>query len=160
MTTGLDVARDESLTRFKDALAARRLPPTPQRIAVARIVLGAEKPLSAEDVAERLRQVGPAPGIATIYRTLDLIVDCGLATTSEDPREGFRRFAPLRDDISSTELLCTGCGAVEMIADEVTRPRLSALADALGFVTVRHRTVVYGHCARCAALRNTTREAR
>mgnify|MGYP003341421541 FL=1 len=117
MTTGRDVARDESVARFRDWLVARGQPATPQRIAIATEALGAERPLSAEDLVERLRVRGPAPGVATVYRTLDALVEGGLLSESLDPREGFRRFAPLRDDVSSAELLCTGCGGVTRVAD-------------------------------------------
>ena len=153
MTTGLDLAREESVDRFRDWLKARHLPATPQRLAIAAVVLGAERPLSAEDVVDRLRAKGPAPGTATVYRTLDALVDCGLLTVSQDPREGFRRFQPLRDDVSSNELLCTACGSVTRLADEVVATRTRSLARANNFVAVRHRLVVYGMCAACVARR-------
>ena len=73
MTTGRDVARDESVARYRDWLVARGQPATPQRIAIATEALGAERPLSAEDLVERLRVRGPAPGVATVYRTLDAL---------------------------------------------------------------------------------------
>ena len=87
MSTGLDLARDESVERFRGWLKQRNLPPTPQRFAIAAVVLGAERPLSAEDVVDRLRTKGPAPGTATVYRTIDLLIDCGLVTEVEDRRE-------------------------------------------------------------------------
>ena len=155
MTTGLDVARDESVDRFRDWLGARRLPPTPQRLAIATVVLGAERPLSAEDVVARLRAKGPAPGIATVYRTIDLLIDCGLVRELEDRREGFRRFGPVRDDVSSNELLCTACGAVARDDDAAVAARAGALARAKDFVIVRHRLVVYGICSACRARRES-----
>ena len=157
MTTGLDLARDESIERFREWLKARHLPATPQRLAIAAVVLGAERPLSAEDVVERLRAKGPAPGTATVYRAIDVLVDCGLVAEVEDRREGFRRFRPLRDDVSSSELLCTSCGGVTRVADDVVGPRAGALAHANDFVPVRHRLVVYGMCAECRTLRDSTR---
>lgn len=159
MTTGRDVARDESVARFRDWLVARGQPATPQRIAIATEALGAERPLSAEDLVERLRVKGPAPGVATVYRTLDALVEGGLLSESLDPREGFRRFVPLRDDVSSAELLCTACGGVTRVADDVVGPRARTLADAEGFVPVKHRLVVYGLCAGCRAERDAARAA-
>ncbi|GDX86453.1 transcriptional repressor [Gemmatimonadota bacterium] len=151
MTTGLDLARDESVERFRDWLKARQFPATPQRMAIAAVVLGAERPLSAEDVVDRLCKKGPAPGTATVYRTIDSLIACGLVTELEDRREGFRRFQPMRDDVSSSELLCTACGGVARVPDDVVGPRAGALAHANDFVPVRHRLVVYGMCAACRA---------
>ena len=159
MTTALDLARDESVERFRDWLKARHLPATPQRLAIAAVVLGAERALSAEDVVDRLRKQGPAPGTATVYRTLDSLVACGLAIESEDRREGFRRFQPVRDDVSSNELLCTTCGGVTRVPDTTLESRARWLADNNDFVAVRHRLVVYGMCAECQARRDQ-REAR
>ena len=158
MTTGLDLARDESVERFRDWLKARHLPATPQRLAIAAVVLGAERALSAEDVVDRLRTKGPAPGTATVYRTLDALIDCGLVTEAEDRREGFRRFRPVRDDVSSNELLCTACGGVTRVNDDTVAARARSLANANEFVAVRHRLVVYGMCASCCS-RRAQREA-
>lgn len=155
MTTGLELARDESVERFRDWLKARHLPATPQRLAIASLVLGAERPLSAEDLVDRLRTKGPAPGTATVYRTIDLLIDCGLVSELADRREGFRRFQPFRDDVSSNELLCTACGSVARVPDETVEARGRALARANDFVPVRHRLVVYGMCAACRAQRET-----
>ena len=155
MTTGLDLARDESVERFRDWLKARHLPATPPRLAIAALVLGAERPLSAEDLVDRLRNKGPAPSTATVYRTIDLLIDCGLVTEVEDRREGFRRFQPLRDDVSSNELLCTACGSVTRVPDDIVATRGRTLARANDFVAVRHRLVVYGMCAGCRAQRES-----
>jgi Fur family ferric uptake transcriptional regulator len=162
VTTGLDLARDESVERFRDWLKGRGLPATPQRLTIAALALGAERPLSAEDVVDRLRTKGPAPGTATVYRTIDLLIDCGLVTELEDRREGFRRFQPVRDDVSSNELLCTACGGVTRVMDDTVAARGRTLARANDFVPVRHRLVVYGMCATCRAQResNQTREVR
>ena len=159
MTTALDLARDESVDRFRDWLKARHLPPTPQRLAIAAVVLGAERALSAEDVVDRLRAKGPAPGTATVYRTLDALIDCGLLTEAADRREGFRRFQPIRDDISSNELLCTTCGGVTRVNDDTVATRARTLARANDFVAVRHRLVVYGMCASCCAKRQASADA-
>lgn len=158
MATALELARDESLERFRAWLRSHHLPVTPQRMAIAKVVLGAESPVSAEEVVERLRAQGPAPGTATVYRTIDVLVQCGLAL-EEDRREGFRRFVPVRDDVSADELLCTACGSVIRAPDAGLAERTEALARRHGFVAVRHRLVVYGMCAACTASREATRNS-
>lgn len=155
-STALELARDESVERFRAWLGARGLPATPQRIAIARVVLGAEHPLSAEEAVERLRAAGPAPGTATVYRAIDMLMQAGLVV-EEDRHEGFRRFRAQRDDVSTQALLCTSCGGVAELGDVVgataatLNPAVAAAAEASGFVAVRHRLVVYGLCAACAS---------
>ncbi|MDA1081513.1 MAG: Fur family transcriptional regulator [Gemmatimonadetes bacterium] len=159
MTTPLELARDESLNRFRSWLRARSLPATPQRVAIATVVLGADHPLSAEEVVDALRAKGPAPGTATVYRTIDVLIQCGLVV-EEDRHEGFRRFQPVRDDVSTEELLCTACGHVATLTVDGLASDAAAAARKAGFVSVRHRLVVYGMCAACRALRESqTNEA-
>ena len=153
MTTALEVARDACVERFRDWLRQRHQPATPQRLAIARIVLGADEPLAADEVVERLRARGPAPGVATVYRTIDALVACGLVT-EEDRHEGFRRFRARRDDVSSEELLCTSCGGVVPIVAPGAADGAAAAAREAGFVAVRHRLTVYGLCADCTARRD------
>lgn len=158
MTSALEVARDESLERFRSWLRARNLPATPQRLAIATVVLGADQPLAAEDVVERLRAKGPAPSTATVYRTIDVLIECGLVV-EEDRHEGFRRFHAVRNDVSSEELLCTSCGAVTAVRSDGASAAASGAARQAGFVAVRHRLVVYGICAACVAARAATSHA-
>ncbi|MEA3247197.1 MAG: transcriptional repressor [Gemmatimonadota bacterium] len=153
MTTPLEVARDAALEQFRSWLQANQQPATPQRMAIARVVLGADGALSAEETVERLRAQGPAPGVATVYRTIDLLVACGLAR-EEDRHEGFRRFRPLRGDSSFEELLCTSCGRVTAVTGSVDAASVAAAADAAGFVPVRHRLTIYGLCGECGRARN------
>lgn len=155
MTSPLEIARDAALEQFRSWLQANRQPATPQRMAIARVVLGADGALSAEEAVERLRAQGPAPGVATVYRTIDLLVACGLAL-EEDRHEGFRRFRPVRDDASFEELLCTACGRVTAVPGGVDGDRVAAAAAEAGFVAVRHRLTVYGLCGECA--RNRTND--
>lgn len=150
MASALELARDGSLERFKSWLKVQHQPATPQRLAIASVVLGAEQPLGADEVVDRLRAAGPAPGVATVYRTIDVLMACGLVV-EEDNREGFRRFVPVRDDVSSDELLCTQCGEVARVSDAVVAERARMMSASQGFLAVRHRLVVYGRCAACQA---------
>src|SRR5437660_11509956 len=78
------------LQSFRGYLSDRNLPVTHQRLAVAKAVLLAGDHLSAEDVARRVAGGGPV-GTATVYRTLDLLVQSGLVV-ERDFGEGFKRY--------------------------------------------------------------------
>ncbi len=152
MTSPLEIARDAAVEQFRSWLQANQQPATPQRMAIARVMLGADGALSAEEAVERLRAQGPAPGVATVYRTIDLLVACGLAL-EEDRHEGFRRFRPVRNDASSEDLLCTSCGRVTGVHGSVDGDRVASAAAEAGFVPVRHRLTIYGLCGDCARAR-------
>ena len=137
-----------ALSAFKTFLRERNLPLTPQRLAIADVVLSAERHLSAEEVANAARLRGSAVGTATVYRTLDVLVESGLAV-ERDFGEGFRRFEPARDIPQHEHLICTSCGAVIEFRDERLDRITTLHAEAHGYARQRHRLEIFGVCPEC-----------
>ena len=140
--------RDGVVETFLAYLRDHNLPVTQQRIDIARILLGAERHLSAEDVAGELHQRGQKAGLATVYRTIDLLVKCGLVV-ERDFDEGFKRFEPARDTPQHEHLLCTRCGHVTEFRDERLERMTTLVAETHGYLRQRHRLVIHGVCATC-----------
>jgi Fur family transcriptional regulator, ferric uptake regulator len=137
-----------TLEAFIAYLREHNLPVTAQRLAVAEVVLGSDRHLSADDVARELARRGAAAGTATVYRTLEVLVRSGLVV-ERDFGEGFRRFEPARDAPHHEHMLCTVCGRVREFRDERIERMTMLMAEAHGFARQRHRLVIYGVCAEC-----------
>jgi Fur family ferric uptake transcriptional regulator len=137
-----------ALSAFESFLRERNLPVTQQRLAIADIVLSADRHLSADEVARAVRESGGSVGTATVYRTLDVLVESGLAV-ERDFGEGFRRFEPARDTPQHEHLLCTSCGRVVEFRDERLERMTTLHAEAHGYARQRHRLVIYGVCPDC-----------
>lgn len=129
-------------------MGERALPLTPQRLAIAELLLGSQRPLSAEEAAAALAARGLKVGTATVYRTIDVLLDGGFIT-ERDRGEGFRRFEANRELPHHEQLLCTACGCVEEFRDPALERMTGRVAAAHGFVRERHRLVIYGTCAAC-----------
>lgn len=133
---------------FRATLQEHRLPVTHQREEIARVLFESGRHLSADDIAERLRERGEQIGKATIYRTLKLLVDVGLAT-EHDFDEGFKRYETRAGPSHHDHLICTSCGKVvefhrtelESLQEEVARAR--------GFQILTRQLKLYGLCAEC-----------
>ena len=138
---------------FADYLRDHNLPVTEQRLAIARVVLGSERHLSAEEVAAEVRGDGVAIGTATVYRTLELLVRSGLVV-ERDFGEGFRRFEPARDIPHHEHLLCTVCGRVQEFRDERLERMTTLIAESQQFARASHRLVIYGVCGECRGVRS------
>jgi Fur family ferric uptake transcriptional regulator len=138
----------DALTAFQRFLRDQNLPVTPQRLAIADVVLSASEHLSADEVALAVRARGSAVGTATVYRTLDILVRSGLVV-ERDFGEGFRRFEAARDAPHHEHLLCTVCGRVVEFRDERLERITTLHAEAHGFARQRHRLVIYGVCGPC-----------
>ena len=130
-------------------MSERRLPLTPQRLAIAELLLESTRHLSAEELIEALASKGIKVGTATVYRTIDVLLESGLVVEL-DRGEGFRRFEAKRDLPHHEQLLCTVCGAVEEFRDAALERMTNRVAESHGFVRERHRLVIYGTCAECS----------
>lgn len=143
-------------SRFRAYLRERNLPVTSQRLVIADLVLNAPGHLSAEDVAGQLAEKGHAVGLATVYRTLDLLVESQLVV-ERDFGEGFRRFEPARDEPPHYHLTCEVCGGVAEFLDSRVEDIVRHNAHMRSFVPSRHRLVVHGTCRDCRRTTATDR---
>lgn len=142
------VERSDVIESFKRYLRDHNLPVTNQRVAIAEVVLGSDRHLSAEEVARDLKRAHASAGQATVYRTLELLVRSGLAV-ERDFGEGFKRYEPARDIPHHEHLLCTVCGRVTEFRDERLERITTLVAEAHGFSRLRHRLVIQGVCRDC-----------
>jgi Fur family ferric uptake transcriptional regulator len=136
------------LERFRRYLRDHRQPVTRQRDRVAAIVLTSDDHLSADQVRKRLTGQGEPVGLATIYRTLELLEQSGLVR-GHDFGQGFRRFEPMPAQADHEHLICVRCGRVVEFAHERLQRMLPIIADEHGFQPERHRVEIYGVCQQC-----------
>lgn len=134
--------------RFVGYLREHNLPVTAQRLAIAEVLLTSHRHLSAEEVAQEVGARGKAVGTATVYRTIDTLLESGLVV-ERDFGEGFRRFEPARDIPHHEHLVCTQCGKVEEFRDERLERMTTIVAESRGFARQRHRLVIHGVCRDC-----------
>ena len=134
--------------RFVGYLREHNLPVTAQRLAIAETLLPSHRHLSAEEVAAEVTAAGRKVGTATVYRTIDTLLESGLVV-ERDFGEGFRRFEPARDIPHHEHLVCTLCGKVEEFRDERLERMTTIVAESRGFARQRHRLVIHGVCKDC-----------
>jgi len=145
------LGRDEGaqlLERFRRYLRERRLPVTRQRDRIAEVLFAADDHLSVEAIARRLKDRGEHVGLATIYRTLDVLVDSGLVR-AHNFGEGFKRYEPMPAQQHHGHLVCVRCGAVSEFQHERLERMLALIADEARFTHQRHRVEIYGTCRAC-----------
>jgi Fur family ferric uptake transcriptional regulator len=64
---------------FMEYLQERKLKLTPHRQLILEIFLGNEGHRSVEDIYRVVREKDPRVGYTTVYRTMKILADCGLA---------------------------------------------------------------------------------
>lgn len=104
---------------------------------------------SAQEIHARLDERGSRVGIASVYRTLDLLHGLGLVTRI-DTGDGVARYEPTQPDGEHHHhLVCTRCGAVEAFHDDALETAIHHVADRVDFEVTGHDVALRGVCARC-----------
>lgn len=136
---------------FKELLRGKGLKVTSQRLLVLQIM--AEHPgehLTTEQIFDLVRKTNPEIGLATIYRTVQVLVDLHLIDKIS-----------FDDDVARYELrsssakhhhhhaICLGCGEVFSFEDDLLEKLEAAVEERLGFAVVDHEVKLYGYCRDC-----------
>lgn len=142
---------EHRLDRIKKQLHAQSYKLTPQREAIVRVLLEREEDhLSAEEIYLLVKEIAPEIGLATVYRTLDLLselkivdkINFGDGVSSYDLRkEGAKHF--------HHHLVCTECGSVEEIVDDLLEDVEKIVQNDWGFQVKDHRLTFHGVCRVC-----------
>jgi len=142
------VAPREERQVLSDYLAKNGLKRSAQREAILEAFLKAGSHVSVEDLLKIVRRREPEVGRTTIYRTLKLFQEAGLA--SELLLGGEARFEPLWNRDHHDHFVCVACGEIfEFQSPEIERLQ-DEIAASLGFVIEGHRHTIFGRCSKCA----------
>ncbi len=136
------------LDRFRRYLRDHHQPVTRQRDLVAQVVFLSEEHLSVDEILRLLKEQGEAVGTATVYRTLEVLVESGLVR-AHDFGEGFRRYEAMPAQTHHEHLICDRCGRVVEFQNERLERMLPVIADEHAFQHSRHRVEIYEVCREC-----------
>ena len=121
---------------------------TRQRDLIIRMFSEAGRHLSAEELYILVKKKEPGIGYATVYRTLKLLAESGLAHERRF-EDGFNRYELSDSDAHHDHLICTGCGRIlEFENDEIERLQ-QVVAKKNHFVVTSHKLEIYGLCTEC-----------
>jgi len=123
---------------------------TPQRQVILKVLLeNIQKHLSAEDVYEIVKKKHPEIGMATVYRTLDLLVELGILQKM-DFGDGKTRFELNDENVHHHHhLICLKCGKVLEFALDLLDDLEERIAKKTNFDIVDHKLKFYGYCSEC-----------
>jgi Fur family ferric uptake transcriptional regulator len=124
-----------------------RVRATAQRRAVLDAVASLAGGFTALELHERAQRLEPRLGLATTYRTIELLREAGTLRTlaGREPRT-YVRCHPGHHH----HLVCISCGDVQE-TELCGAPSAAELAAEHGFAPAGHELEIYGTCARCNA---------
>lgn len=140
--------------QFKELLKKNGLKVTTQRIAILEVL--SSRPgehLTAEEIYDVVREKYQDIGLATVYRTIQMLSELDLIDKL-NLDDGYVRY-----EISNKHheegghhhhhLICLDCGNIYTFQDDLLETLETRIGESLGFDVVDHEVKLYGHCKNC-----------
>ena len=138
---------------FKDFLHKQKLRWTPQRKMILDIFLSFDGHVQIESLYKKIREQDPSLGIATLYRTLKLLVDCELveAHSFQNGKKTYERMFHVRHH---DHLICTTCEKTIEFEHPLIEKYQVEICEAYGFTLKSHKMELLGICNNCRLKNN------
>ncbi len=143
----LTTLNGHSEATLREALESNGQRYTEQRAAVYRYLMGTEAHPTADDVFTSVRHDIPDISLATVYKSLETLVGCGLAIKLTYG-DGSARYDGRTDQHHHAR--CLTCGRVQDVPVHVDVSSITGQLPAVnGFAVEGYRLELLGHCAAC-----------
>ena len=128
---------------------------TRSRQAVLEVLTGTSGHLKVAEVHRRARRIDPGIGLASVYRTMDLLERLQLVKPLHTEHR-HRHYVRVTGQ-HGHHLVCTGCGLAVEFADCRLERLMQTLARRTRFRIDGHFMEFFGRCAKCLSTAKTTR---
>jgi len=133
----------EALARY---LEDHNLKHTRQRDVILDAFLSAEKHVTSDELYQMIRDHNPNIGYTTVYRTMKLLCEAGLAQEHHFD-DGVTRYEI--EQQHHDHLVCVKCGKIIEFECRMIEASQDEIAAQYRFRVLRHRHELYGHCEDC-----------
>lgn len=133
---------------FRAFLLRQNLQLTHQREVIAAVFAKSKTHLSVEELYALVKKTDKSIGQVTIFRTLKLLAEAGIARTVNlgDKTVRFElNFGKEHHD----HLICTSCGKVIEVLDQELEEIQDKLCKRFAFTPSHHRLDIFGKCKKC-----------
>jgi Fe2+ or Zn2+ uptake regulation protein len=147
MKTVFNTAPTEKM--LADALAARGYKLTQPRRAVVRVLAAAGMALTPAEIHQQAQTHYAHTGLVTVYRTLDLLAECGAVRKLHQP-DGCHSYA-LASEGHAHHVICQSCQSVVEFDNCDLGALLTAVQRRTGYQISGHWLELFGLCPNCKA---------
>ena len=138
----------DSFAVFKERLKKQGFKSTAQRDDIARVFFEANRHISVEELYREVKRVNPRIGYATVYRTMKLLKENGLASESHF-HDGEARYESALEARHHDHLICESCGKIDEFSERKIEDLQAEVARRFGFEITGHKLELYGICKVC-----------
>lgn len=143
--------KQQSFTEIQEQLEANDLRLTPQRAAVVQVLLNhTDTHLRTEQIFLLAKEFVPDIGLATVYRTLEVLEKLNIVNRFEYG-DGQSRYELGRksEEHYHHHLICLGCGEISEFEDDLLEKLEDKIAAKCQFKIVDHDLRFFGYCRKC-----------
>lgn len=138
----------EAESIFHNHLRHVGLKHTGQRDTILRTFLETRDHLSTDELYRLVKKQDDGIGFTTVYRTLKLLAECGLASEVAF-NDGVARYEHQYNRRNHHHMVCTECGSsVEFFSEDIERIE-QEIGRRNKYLTTRHTFQIYGVCDIC-----------
>ncbi|NLL76653.1 MAG: transcriptional repressor [Clostridiales bacterium] len=140
--------------QFKQLLKDKGLKVTTQRLLVLEALAACpDKHLTAEEIYEMVKADYLEIGLATVYRTIQILLELHLIDRI-NLDDGFVRYEIGNVGMGTAKhhhhhLICINCGKINSFEDDLLEELEEKITKTTGFRVVDHEVKLYGCCAEC-----------
>jgi Fur family ferric uptake transcriptional regulator len=133
---------------FVDFLLGKNLKLTRQREAVVDEIFSGSGHFEAEEIVQRLKANRSRVSRATVYRTLELLLECKLVERLELGGAG-SYYEHVHPGEHHDHLICTQCGNVIEFHNEKLENMQAEICNNFDFQETHHSLRIFGLCSKC-----------
>jgi len=141
----------EEITKVKNSLKEKGYKLTPQRRAIVDIIVENEgSHLTTEELYDLVKRECPEIGLATVYRTVQLLEEMGILCKL-DLNDGCNRYELVHEDENHHHhhLICKACGKVLEVQGDLLEELEKTIENKYDFEVKDHSVKFYGICSDC-----------
>ena len=145
------MAEKFGLENLREKLAEKNYKMTPQRKEILQVFLeqGENHHLSAEEVYDILREKNFDYGLATVYRSVELLNELGLLTRVDFGDGRVRYELNTASPHNHHHLLCLNCKKVIEFEEDLLENLEKIISQESGFEILNHEVKFFGYCSDC-----------
>jgi len=140
--------KKNQMGEFARFIEEKGLKSTTQRDEIVNAFFNLKEHVSIEELHHKVQKKNPKIGYTTVYRTLKLLTESGLAHERQFG-DGQARYEPVTTEEHHDHLICLKCGAIMEFENKKIEKLQDDVAKQHGFEVKNHKLELYGYCKKC-----------
>lgn len=140
--------KKNQMGEFARFIEEKGLKSTTQRDEIVNVFFNLKEHVSIEELHHKVQKKNPKIGYTTVYRTLKLLTESGLAHERQFG-DGQARYEPVTTEEHHDHLICLKCGAIMEFENKKIEKLQEDVAKQHGFEVKNHKLELYGYCKKC-----------